>query len=246
MYVDESGDPGNSKYSSPHYILSGLILSDQDWKDCLSRLKAFRQHLKKTTGLLITAELHAAELIRINKIEVYRQIKKPVRVNIINQFVQQIPAIFGNAIIINVCLKKEEFPKDTNFQELAWSRLIQRYDTFLKKQVKERGIIIGDDTDAAVIRKLLRKMRVYNPVPSHFSDSPYNAPTDNIIEDVFMRSSQHSLFIQAADFIAHSLYRKEFPKGSLRKYGLEKAFDNLEPILLKAASRSDPLGVVRK
>jgi len=31
MYVDESGDPGIHKYGSPHFILSGLILSQEDW-----------------------------------------------------------------------------------------------------------------------------------------------------------------------------------------------------------------------
>ncbi|MFC5412385.1 DUF3800 domain-containing protein [Larkinella bovis] len=245
MYVDESGDPGTSKFGSEHFILSGLIISDEYWRDSLSRLKEFRQHLKKTTGLLITTELHAAELVRIKKIEAYRKIRKPVRVGIINQFIQQIPIIFSSASVINICLHKKQFPKDTNFQELAWSRLIQRYDTYLKKQVKDRGIIVSDETDGAIIRKLLRKMRVYNPVPSHYTGS-HNVPTDNIIEDIFTRSSQHSLFIQAVDFIAHSLYRKEFPKGSYRKYGLEKSFDNLEPILLKAASKGDPLGIVRK
>lgn len=43
----------------------------------------------------------------------------------------------------------------------------------------------------------------------------------------------------------HSI-AKSFQKGSLKKFGLDKIFDELEPILLKKASRSDPLGIVRK
>ena len=31
LYVDESGDPGKDKHSSPHFILSGLIISQEDW-----------------------------------------------------------------------------------------------------------------------------------------------------------------------------------------------------------------------
>ena len=58
-------------------------------------------------------------------------------------------------------------------------------------------------------------------MPSHFAESPYNAPIDNIIEDALSRSSHHSYFIQTVDVVAHLLYRKEFPKGSLKKFNLE-------------------------
>ncbi len=88
-------------------------------------------------------------------------------------------------------------------------------------------------------------MRVYNPVPSHFGGI-YQAPTDNILEDPFARNSQHSYFIQAVDCIAHTLYRREFPKGSLKKFGVDKLFDYVEPLLLKEANKSDKDGIVRK
>ncbi len=245
MYVDESGDPGRSKHASKHYILSGLIISDQDWKACLDKMKVFRQHLKTTTGLLIRTEVHAAELIRINKIDAYRKIHKSTRIGVLKVFMQQMPLIFDKATVINVCIDKAKFPDETEYQTLAWSRLIQRYDTYLKKTAKDRGIIVADDSDDTLIRKLLRKMRVYNPTPSHYT-GVYNVPTDNIVEDVFMRSSQHSLFIQAVDCIAHCLYRREYPKGSLRKFGVESYFNFIDPLLLKVASASDPWGIVRK
>lgn len=104
---------------------------------------------------------------------------------------------------------------------------------------------MSDDTDSIKLMRLLRKMRIYNPTPSHFSGS-YNAPADNIIEDVIARSSHHSYFIQSVDVVAQLLYRKEYPKGSLKKFGLEKKFLKLDPVLLKKASSSDPHGIVRK
>jgi len=48
------------------------------------------------------------------------------------------------------------------------------------------------------------------------------------------------------DVIAHVLYRKEYPKGSLKKFGLEHFFDILEPVLLKEAAKGDDFGIVRK
>ena len=245
MYVDESGDPGKHEQSSPHFILSGLIVSDNEWDKYLGRLKSFRKSLKIKYGLNQRTEIHATELIRINKMESYNTIRKSDRINIIKDYCTQIPLIFDTASVINVCLKISEHPNEDIF-DLAWSRLMQRYDTFLKRTAKDKGIIVADDTNSIKLMTLLRKMRIYNPTPSHFSDSSYNAPKDNIIEDTFSRASHHSYFIQTVDVIAHCLYRKEYPKGSLKKYGLEYQFKKLESILLKKASKNDEFGIVRK
>ncbi|MEX1013990.1 MAG: DUF3800 domain-containing protein, partial [Candidatus Paceibacterota bacterium] len=91
LYVDESGDPGNTGYSSKHYILSGLIISQQNWTTYLDRLKTFRKALKSTYGLNQRTEIHASELIRINKTKEYRKIYKTDRINILRDYVGQIP-----------------------------------------------------------------------------------------------------------------------------------------------------------
>lgn len=245
MYVDESGDPGIGLHSSPHFILSGLIVNQNEWDKYLLRLKAFRKSIKTKYGLNQRTEIHSTELIRINKLEEYKSISKTNRINILKEYGAEIPRIFDTAKIINICLLKADYQESGEIQKVAWQRLIQRYDTFLKKMTTDKGIIVSDDTNSLVLMQLLRKMRVYNPTPSHFGGT-YQAPTDSIIEDIFMRSSQHSYFIQTVDVVCHLLYRKEFPKGSLRKYSLEHQFQKLEPILLKEACRNDPFGIVRK
>ncbi len=157
-----------------------------------------------------------------------------------------LPTIAPSVKIINICLDKKEVELGgyKNYNELAWNRLIQRYDRYLKVE-GDLGIVVPDDTDETMIRNLMRKMRVYNPVTSHYGGT-YQAVTDSIIEDPFMRDSKHSYLVQIADVVSHLLFRKEYPKGSLKKYGLHLYFDSLEPILLKEASREDSLGVVRK
>lgn len=244
LYVDESGDPGRHKHSSPHFILSGLIVSQEDWSMHLNRLKTFRKSIYNTYGLNQRLEIHASELIRVNKLKAYNKIRKTQRINILKDFASQIPIIFSNAKVINICLKIEEHPKRDIF-ELAWSRLLQRYDTYLKKEVNDKGIVIVDDTDSIKLQNIQRKMRIYNPIPSHYTEGTYNAPINNILEDPFSRNSNQSYFIQTVDVIAHLLYRKEYPKGSLKKYGLEYQFNKLKPILLRKASKSDSLGIVR-
>jgi hypothetical protein len=244
LYVDESGDPGRHRYSSPHFILSGLIIFQEDWSLYLDRLKTFRKSLYSKYGLNQRTEIHSSELIRISSLKEYQKINKTNRINILRDYASQIPIIFNNARVINVCLKIEEHPERDIF-ELAWSRLLQRFDTYLKKEAKDKGLVIVDDTDSLKLQNLQRKLRIYNPIPSHFSEGSYNAPINNILEDPFSRNSNQSYFIQTVDVIAHLLYRKEFPKGSLKKFGLEHQFSKIEPILLKKASKSDDLGVVR-
>ena len=245
LYVDESGDLGKHKYSSPHFILSGLIVAQEDWSLCLSNLKTFRKSIYEKYGLNQRTEIHASELIRINNLKTYQNIRKTNRINILKDYASQIPLIFSNSKVINISLNIEDFP-DRDIFELAWSRLLQRYDTYLEKEAKDKGIVIVDDTDSIKLQNLQRKMRVYNPIPSHYNNGPYNAPINHILEDPFSRNSDQSYFIQSVDVIAHLLYRKEYPKGSFKKYGLEYQFNKLEPVLLKKASKEDEFGIVGK
>lgn len=90
LYVDESGDPGIHSFGSPFFILSGLVIAQDDWAKYLNRLKTFRQSIKSRFGLLIRDEIHAAELIRINKLKVYQKIKKADRIQILKEYCQGI------------------------------------------------------------------------------------------------------------------------------------------------------------
>ena len=248
MYVDESGDGGvyQDGKNSKHFILSGIVINYRDWKDIFTKLKQFRLAIREKFGLSIREEIHAGELIRISKTEAYRSIRKSDRIKILRLVADNLPTIAPSVKIINICIDKTkvELGSFNNYNDYAWSRLIQRYDRFLKSK-NDLGIVIADDTDETMVRNLMRKMRVYNPVTSHYGGT-YQAITDSIIEDPFMRDSKHSYLVQMADVVSHLLYRKEYPKGSLKKFGLHLYFDSLEPILLKEASRSDILGVVRK
>lgn len=105
-------------------------------------------------------------------------------------------------------------------------------------------MIFADESAEKPLRLLLRKMRMYNPMPSHFGGS-YNAKILNIIEDIVHRKSHLSYIVQTVDVIAYLLYSKEFPKGASKKYNLNVIFNDLEPLLLKEASNKDPLGIVR-
>lgn len=245
MYVDESGDPGEyNGNNSKHFILSGIIVKDNDWQTSLDRFKKFRLMLKDKYNFLLKTEIHASELIRINKNDNYRKIRKTNRIAILKETANNIPLVFNKSKIINVLLDKNVL-KSIDYQETAWKRLIQRYDNFLQKN-NDYGIIVSDTTDEKIVRNLIRKMRYFNYIKSKYNDETYNNPIKKILEDLFLRDSQNSYFIQTADVIAHLLYRYEYPKGSLKKFNVEKYFIYFEEILLKEASNKDAFGIVRK
>ena len=77
------------------------------------------------------------------------------------------------------------------------------------------------------------------------ADRRRNIPINRIVEDLIFKESQRSYFIQLADFCAFALLRQENPVPSRSKYGIDKAFATLEPILVREASTKDPLGIIR-
>jgi len=114
-----------------------------------------------------------------------------------------------------------------------------------------RSILIIDEGYQPEYTRLTRKLHVFNPIPSSrggWSDTgtpTKNIPIDRIIEDPFFKSSDQSYFIQLADFCSYSLLRRENPLASKTKYGLDRAFTGLTPILVSQASRHDPEGIIR-
>lgn len=114
MYVDESGDPGNGQYASPHYILTGLIIEEKDWKLCLDGLIALRKAIYLRYGLRQRTEFHSSEIFRTS-LDTYKSIMKRSRVEMLKFYVEQIPIIFSNAKSINICINKSVNPLLTNF-----------------------------------------------------------------------------------------------------------------------------------
>jgi len=122
----------------------------------------------------------------------------------------------------------------------------------LRLAYKAHALIIADEGRDIEITRVLRKMNVHNPIPSAFGRWPEgalrNTPTEKIIEDPIFRKSDMSYLLQLVDCVAFALLKKEVPPTpNIKKYGIHKMFDAVLPsVCIKAASRSDPLGIVRK
>jgi hypothetical protein len=113
------------------------------------------------------------------------------------------------------------------------------------------ALLICDEGKEAEYTRLVRRMGVYNPIPSAYGvwrdlgTMTRNIPIEYIVEDPFFKRSDRSYFIQMADFCAYALLRRECPLPSKTRYGLDTAFNLLAPICVTAANRRDPLGIIR-
>ncbi len=256
MYVDESGDPGHwdpakppSQQGTSYFILTGVILPAREWRNYLTALVDIRRQIKLRYGVPMRVELRGSILINPRGDRRLKELPRRLRVMLYRELLETVAVRMPAAKVVNIYVNKLQpryaSTSNVDLQMRSWTYLIQRYDTFLKRQEDAPvGIIFADETNEVKIRRILRKMRVYNPVPSVYQGY-YHNPVLRVVEDPVIRQSQHSYFVQLADLIAHALYRKEHPKGSYRQFNVDQLFDAIQPLLLREASRSDPDGIVR-
>jgi Protein of unknown function (DUF3800) len=154
--------------------------------------------------------------------------------------------------VLNVCTRKRLITRpDTPVFEWSWEKFIQRLQTFLERGGSglgvdnDYGFLVTDRTHDDQLRRLMRKLRAFNYVPSMIPGSPRRKLlVTKMLDDPTPRDSRQSYWIQMADLIAYALARKLFQRPSLNPYHFEIYFDILDPILLKEASHYDPQGIV--
>ena len=243
--VDESGDPG-AKGPSPHFILSALIIPAVEWQASFERHYQMRHHLQDTYGYSVREELHADALVHPKYHDDGTEARKlkgrRVRMSLYEDVMRLIPKVFPTARTLSVWVDKGEAEgslyRQDNYLTLAWEHLFTCCHDFLVRDCGGApGLVVADEAAPVTVRTLLRRMRGY--IPSHYDPEKY---TWTIIEDPVFRSSKQSYFVQMADMIAHSLYRKIQEKGSYKQFNLDRFYDYLEPIILKSET-SNPRGI---
>lgn len=251
MYVDESGDCGLVNSPTQYFTLTGIVIHELRWNEYLEKLIDYRKRIRNSFGILMREEIHSAHLI--NKPGDLVRIKRNDRLTIIRSFLNEIAAM-QDISIINVVVDKQNKAEGYDVMEKAWEALIQRFSNTMSYRnfsgpanPDERGMIIPDNTEAKKIRALLRRMRKYNPVPNqkNIGNGYRNLTIPNLVEDPFFKDSRESYFIQAADVVAFALYQKIAPSSYMKKKSAHNYFNRLDAVLCKAASTTDPEGIVR-
>ena len=164
-----------------------MLVPCHEWLDSIQRWEVFRSLIEEQFGLRVRTEIHSSELIRVNKLSEYKSITKTDRISILARFVLEIPNIFNDSKLINICFDKSQANSSVrdNIAITAYDRLFNRLDTYLKKS-NGYCTIFCDGTIDNPTKNLLRRMRVYNPIPSMRGGTYQNLIT-RILEDIIFQ-----------------------------------------------------------
>jgi hypothetical protein len=242
-YIDES-------YDETTFAMSALIVPTATWRETFEAVKSHRQHLKAVYGIFTSKELHALQFVSGRGRISDRMIPKGLRASIFRDTMDMIAGLPRVAVISGVWSMVGTSKREIHAK--AFSRIAERLQVRASKSDTHILRIVDEGKDVE-LRKIARRSAVYNPVGSAFGawedGSPSkNIPNDRLIEDPIFRSSVRSYFLQLTDFIAFALLKSEtHPTPLIAKYKLDKAYERLEPVIVKAASRPDPrgLGIIR-
>lgn len=235
IYMDDSRD-------EQLCVFSALAVPEDRWQDAFAQVRQFRRDLKKADGIYVYTEFHAWKFVSGRGKISDRVVPKGRRCQIFKEALQMV------ARLPDLRLFNAVFPVKQD--ELAFERLLNRINRAMIAW-DIRAILICDTGKEAAYTRLARRMHVYNPIPSEYGvwqdtgRMAKNIPIDRIIEDPFFKRSDQSYFIQLVDFCAYALLRRERPIPLKKKYGLDRAFQLLHPILVLEASARDPEGIIR-
>jgi len=228
-YLDDSGDATVRAFS----VLSVPVL---EWHTCFKHVKSYRKVLKEKCGIYVRKELHATEFVGgRGKVAPY-SVSKGERVRIYNNALVAITHLPGVKLFNAIAAKRDEY---TLFERLLnrINRTMQEWDS--------HALLISDE--GKDYNRLVRKMGVYNPIPSQFGGPPRNITLDRIIDEILYKRSEDSHFIQMADFCAYALLRSEVQIPSKNALGLNHSSNRLQPLCQTQCYRTDPrkLGIIR-
>lgn len=235
VYIDDSGD-------NSCRILSALAIPAASWRDSFDAIKKYRKSLKASDNILVTAEFHAWKFVSGRGYIAPSIVSVGRRCEIFKESLQLMASLPGARLFNAYSTARDDL------QIFEW--LLNRVNKMMEV-CDSHAILICDQGKETQFTQLSRKMMVYNPIPSQHGvwrstgTSSKNIPILRIIEDPVFKDSARSYFIQFVDFAAYALLRRERPLASKTKYGLDKAFDLLSPILVREASRKDPDGIIR-
>ncbi|MBZ9748207.1 DUF3800 domain-containing protein [Mesorhizobium sp. CO1-1-7] len=238
IYIDDSSE-------RPTHIFSAIAVPVSRWNETFLGLKQWRTHLRTTHGISTTYELHANQFLSgRGSLGTLNTISRHKRAQIFHTSFAVTEWLLGfDARVFNVCLNNDR-------QDWAFERLLNRINRTMHSWGSYAHLIC-DEGKEEHYTKMVRRMRVFNPIPSNrgiWDDTgalTRNITLDRIIEDPQFKSSARSYFIQQCDFVAYGLLRKERPTPKTKRYGIHKSFEQLDGTLVRECNLRDPHGIIR-
>jgi len=235
IYIDDSRDEQLTCFS-------GIAVPATKWREAFDGVKTYRQYLRDKYGISIYYELHATKFVRgKGSLGATRPVPKGLRCQIFKDtlaFLTELPDVR----VFNI-----SFPVDK--EKWVFERLLNRINMTMRTW-DSTALLMCDEGKEAEYTRLVRRMGVYNPIPSKYGvwqsgNTTKNITIERIIEDPIFKKSHWSYFVQLADFCAYALLRQDNPTPYAKKYGIDKAFDVLAKIGISETAPRDAQHVIR-
>lgn len=214
-YVDESGNIGPAPGGSRSYTLGCVLVRDVAWPDTFDRLIAFRRFLRARFDIPVRAEVKANYLVHNGGGFRALGLSEAARAAIFRQAIRLQPKL-GLLAFAVVIRKHELWARDParNPRDVAWEFLLQRFERLGSPNGSHPGepvLLVHDEGEGAIVRKLARKARRAGTAGSAFGTGRLNVPARLLLDDPVSKDSRQSYFIQLADLTAYAAYRRLYP-----------------------------------
>lgn len=236
-YLDESKD------NNSFYVYTAVLIDGEEWAAAFDKVKSLRQKLRKDYGIYIAKELHAWKFAAGKGQISDRVLSKAQRAEIFREVMTFIADAGDFSVISSV---------NTN-EQYGFERLMNRLNRTAEANGDKKILLICDQGAEQEFTRRIRRMRVYNHIPSNrgtwatTGDATKNIPLKQFVEDPVFKDSRASYFIQLADFCAYALLRMERPIESRTVLGYNTAYELLRKACYPKTNPRDPrqMGIIR-
>lgn len=247
-YFDETGDDGYPG-SSKRFVLTGVTVHHQEWKEAHEKVLQFRRELKRIYGLPVKIELHTKALATNKRPYKTFQFDASNVCSILREAAKFIASL--NIQATNVIIDKDRINKPGYLiLDNALTYCVQRIETTIKNtEPSSKFLTISDEGRLGAMRKTVRRIQKIHYVPSDFGGK-YRSNIQLLIEDVLSKDSKESFFIQIADYISYFVYLYHLPSDfwhnrlQFDENFVREIIEILTPIFNTKASRKEPHGFV--
>jgi hypothetical protein len=210
-YVDESGSAGSGAGSSLTFTLGCVLVKAARWPDIFDQVIEYRRFLRDGFNIPVRAEIKANYLLRNGGPFRTLNLGEKARYRIYRGLMRLQPKL--DLLTFAVVIRKDFLVAkglNLNPRDVAWEYLIQRLERFTSKG-GTHVLLIHDEGEGIIIRKLTRKARRIGSAGSAFGSGFLKRPARLILDDPVTRKSHESYLLQFADLNAYAAFRKVYP-----------------------------------
>lgn len=203
-YFDETGDDSPLMKSSSAFILTSIYMASSDWHDNYEKIHTLRKKLSSDYHFPVKEEMHTKNFLTDKN--PYRNYMWNVdtRKKILQEFLSVITSLHMKNINVIIDKTKIRTPETYDVLKNALTYNVQRIENDSNGQWN--FIAISDEGRISPMRKTIRKMQIFNPIPSKYKFDYSDKPVKNIIEDILSKDSRESYFIQICDLISYFVH----------------------------------------